>query len=100
MSEKQIPAGHKTIRESLDQLSLLINIEINHDVAAENNVETSKPVVVLQVVIIKDHVSLHRIFQRVMPVLLIEILLHIILLDGLQLIGAIQSALRSLKRRE
>src|ERR1051325_755024 len=55
MADEEVAARDQAFGETLHQPLLLLLVEIDHHVAAEDGVEVAQPVVVLQVVVVEGH---------------------------------------------
>ena len=100
MPQEQIASWENTIRESVYQSALLTLIQIDEDVPTKDNVQTSKAVVVLEVVIVEYHVPLDLVADDIVPILLFEIPLNVAGIDAFQLIFPIHSTLCALESSE
>ena len=57
MSQEKEAARHKAIGNTAHEFSLFLGVEIDHHISTEDNVQTSKPVVVFEIVVVEYHTA-------------------------------------------
>src|SRR3989337_2543057 len=97
MSQEEIPSVGKALVELFNESFLLIPVKIDHHVPAEYRVQSDQSVIMLEIVVIKDHEFFHMRLYPIVAFHLIKVGLQVFRADGLCLVFTVEALLRAVE---